>query len=585
MTIVLFSIIFGLLLSQVTFLFEYNYVDFGKVMKKNKRRLSIVNPESGQATNETVAKLILKQLEMWGVKRIYGVVGDAIIGLMDELAKQDSVQFIAVKHESVAAMMASAEAKLTGRIGVCLATMGPGLGNLLNGLGDAYMDKAPVLAITGQAPTKKIGTDYKQYLNQQEFIKPLAEYTTLLAHPDAVTDILIKAMSTSLVRGAVTHLSIPKDLFSMNSKAKLHHEPKTLKGNSVIVEKEIAPVIERMKTAEKPMILAGLGAKGAVREIEKLAEHWGAGILVSLGAKGVFPHSSKNVLGGIGQGGNPHAKELFQQADVVLVIGNLWWPDGYVPLDTKIVQIDVEKENIGRGIPVELGIIGKAETIVPFLTENLRPGSSNQTWLSDIQTAKETWENENEQECTQTTTPIHPSRIVRAIENTVKDDAIITLDTGDVTVWFNRNFRPTNHKLTFSGEWRTMGFGLPAALAAKLCFPEKQVVAIVGDGGIEMTLADLLTAIRYKINITVIIFNNHALQMERDKMIASGSEQKDVDLTNPNFVKIAEACSWKGYSVAEENDLEDIIKKALLEDEPTLVTVETAPIFHPETQG
>lgn len=544
-----------------------------------------MNVQSGQSTNETVASLMLKQLEMWGVKRIYGVVGDAIIGLMDELAKQNSIQFIAVKHESVAAMMASAEAKLTGRLGVCLATMGPGLGNLLNGLGDAYMDKAPVLAITGQAPSQKIGTDYKQYLNQQELIKPLAEYTSLLAHPDAIIDVLTKAMKTSLDKGAVTHLSIPKDLFTVNTTAKIQREPKMIQTTSSIDEKDITEVVELMKTAKKPMILAGLGAIHAVNEVEKLAELWGAGILVSLGAKGVFHQSCTHFLGGIGQGGNPHAKDLFQESDVVLLVGNLWWPEGYVPGHAKLIQIDVAKENIGKGIPVELGIVGSAEMLVPLLTKSLHSVSQNQTWVTNIQKIKETWDTQNEQEGLQSSQPLHPSRIVRAIENTVQNDAIITLDTGDVTVWFNRNFRSTKQQIIFSGEWRTMGFGLPAALAAKLCFPEKQVVAVVGDGGIEMTLADLLTAIRYNLSITVIIFNNHALQMERDKMIASGSLQKDVDLTNPDFVKIAEACSWKGYLITEESELEDTLEKAFLHNGPALIEVETAPIFHPETKS
>ncbi|MEK5444135.1 thiamine pyrophosphate-binding protein [Fredinandcohnia sp. FSL W7-1320] len=541
--------------------------------------------ESNQSTKETVASLMLKQLGMWGVKRIYGVVGDAIIGFMDELAKQNSIQFIAVKHESVAAMMASAEAKLTGKLGVCLATMGPGLGNLLNGLGDAFLDKAPVLAITGQAPTQKIGTDYKQYLNQQELIKPLAEYTSLLAHPDAIIDVLTKAMKTSLDKGAVTHLSIPKDLFSMNSTAKIQREPKMIQTATSIDEQDITEVVELMKNAKKPMILAGLGAIHVVNEVEKLAELWGAGILVSLGAKGVFPQSCTHFLGGIGQGGNPHAKDLFQESDVVLVVGNLWWPEGYVPEHAKVIQIDVAKENIGKGIPVELGIVGSAEMLVPLLTKHLHSVSQNQTWVTNIQKTKETWDTQNEQEGLQSSQPLHPSRIVRAIENTVQNDAIITLDTGDVTVWFNRNFRSTKQQIIFSGEWRTMGFGLPAALSAKLCFPEKQVVAVVGDGGIEMTLADLLTAIRYNLNITVIIFNNHALQMERDKMIASGSVQKDVDLTNPDFVKIAEACSWKGYSIREDSELEATLKKALLHNGPVLIEVETAPIFHPETKS
>ncbi|MBM4764814.1 thiamine pyrophosphate-binding protein [Bacillus sp. B15-48] len=544
-----------------------------------------MNPESNQSMNETVAKLMLKQLETWGVKRIYGVVGDAIIGLMDEMAKQNTIQFIAVKHESVAAMMASAEAKLTGRLGVCLATMGPGLGNLLNGLGDAYLDKVPVLAITGQAPTQKIGTDYKQYIDQQELIKPLAEYTTLVTHQNSVTDLLVKAMNTSLIKGTVSHLSIPKDLFEMKSSAKIYREAKIIQGQTFIDKKELQNVVAVMKTAKKPMILAGVGAKNSVGDIEALAKVWGAGILVSLGAKGFFNDASENLLGGIGQGGNPHAKQLFQQSDVVLLIGNLWWPEGYVPQHARIIQIEIAKENIGKGIPVELGVVGAAEMIVPQLTESFRNDSATNDWMTQVYTAKEKWANENEQEGLQSSQPLHPSRIVRAIENNVHEDAIIALDTGDVTVWFNRNFRSKKQQIIFSGEWRTMGFGLPAALAAKLCYPEKQVVAVVGDGGIEMTLADLLTAVKYKLNIVVIIFNNHALQMERDKMIASGSNEMGVDLTNPDFIKMAEACFWKGYHIKDESELDHTLKKAFLNEGPTLISVETAPVIHPETKG
>ncbi|MFS0863099.1 thiamine pyrophosphate-binding protein [Fredinandcohnia sp. 179-A 10B2 NHS] len=540
--------------------------------------------ENMQQSSKTVASILLEQLNLWGVKRIYGVVGDAIIDLMDELAKQETIQFIAVKHESVAAMMASAEAKLTGRIGVCLATMGPGLGNLINGLGDAYMDKTPVLAITGQAPTKKIGTDYKQYIDQQELIKPIAEYTTLLAHPNSITDVLVKAMNTSEAKGAVSHLSIPKDMFALATSANPKNRTDILEGSAPFQFKDGSRAITIMKSAKKPMILAGLGAMNAVVQIKELASKWGAGILVSLGAKGYFDDSYELLLGGIGQGGNPYAKDLFKQSDVVLLVGNSWWPEGYVPENAQVIQIDAVKENIAKGIPVELGIYSKAESTIPLLIEGLQDHTKNESWVTQLHEVKRKWDVENEQEGLQTTQPIHPSRIVRSIENHVEKNAIIALDTGDITVWFNRNFRSKGQSILFSGEWRTMGYGLPAALSAKLCFPEQQVVAIVGDGGIEMTLADLLTAVRYQIDIKVIVFNNHALQMEKDKMVVSGNQPYGTDLTNPDFAMIAKGCSWKGYTVKSEDELDETIKTALSHKGPTLIAIETAPVVHPETK-
>ncbi|WP_078546460.1 thiamine pyrophosphate-binding protein [Litchfieldia alkalitelluris] len=534
----------------------------------------------------TVASLMLNQLEAWGVQRIYGVVGDAILGLMDAIGKQKSIQFIAVKHESVAAMMASAEAKLTGNIGVCAATMGPGLGNLLNGLGDAYLDKAPVLAITGQAPTTKIGTDYKQYIDQQEFIKPLALYTSLATHPDSISDLLVKAIHTSVSQGAVSHLSVPKDLFTMQTKAKVIEKPLVIKGVPSLNESQnIKEISNIMNNAKHPMILCGDGAINSTNLITNLSLAWGAGILVSLGAKGYFDHSTKTLLGGIGQGGNPYAKELFENSDVVLLVGDTWWPEGYVPKNALVIQIDMTEENIGKGIPVKYGVVGMAEEILPEIIKAIPQERKNENWLDKIMKAKEKWNKDNEKERTRNDQPLHPARIVRAIEENVNEDAILSIDTGDVTVWMNRNFQPTNQTFLFSGKWRTMGFGLPGALAAKLIYPDKQVVAVVGDGGIEMTLADLLTAVRYELDITVIIFNNHALQMEKDKMIVGGYEQEGVGLTNPNFATIAEACGWKGYNISSENELNQVISEAISVSSPTLISIDTAAIVHPETKS
>ena len=531
----------------------------------------------------TVAKLLIEQLNIWGVKRIYGVVGDAIIGLMDELAKQSEIKFIAVKHESIAAMMASAEAKLTGNLGVCLATMGPGLGNLLNGLGDAHLDKAPVLAITGQAPTQKIGTDYKQYINQQELIKPFASYSSLLAHPDAITKLLVKAMHYSLEKGAVTHLSIPKDLFNSLSNAIIQEKPLIITGEFNFSMSEMSVVSTIMEDAKQPIILAGMGARHAASEVTELAGKWGAGILVSFGAKGYFSAENTFLLGGIGQGGNPLAKDLFKNTDVVLIVGATWWPENYVPTSAKIIQIDNVVENIGKGIPVNIGVVGDAKKLVSLLSQNLKK-PQNPHWVKQCQTVKDKWNKINDQERSTSGSPIHPARIVKAINDSVANDAIISVDTGDVTVWVNRSFVPTQQTFLFSGTWRTMGFGLPAAMAAKLVHPGKQVVAVVGDGGLEMSLADLLTAVRYELDITIVVFNNHSLQMEKDKMLVGGYEPKGVSLTNPNFMQIANGCGLKGFEIKNEKELDNILKEALVFNGPVLVSVETAPIVHPETQ-
>ena len=533
---------------------------------------------------KTVAEVILEQLSYYEVKRIYGVTGDTIIGLLDALAKQDEIEFIAVKHESVAAFMASAEAKLTGKLAVCTSTMGPGATNLLNGLGDAYADRAPVLALTGQAPLNKIGTDFQQYVDQQELFKPFATYSANLASEDAIVELLQKATQISLQQRAVTHLSIPKDLFEKETQVKVRPLPKVIEGAETFQSDDLAVVANLMKTAKKPMILAGAGAWKATEAIEHLSMEWGAGIITSFGGKGLFQESTNHLLQGIGEGGNPYAPEVFKEADVVLLAGVSWWPEGYVPKNARIIQIDTHIESATSGIPVELAIKGKTEQVVPLLQDFINGYETNTEWLNQIEQIKSKWANENEQEGEITEYPVHPSRIVRAIERSVADDAILTIDTGDVTVWMNRNFRQNNQTMLFSGYWRSMGFGLPAAMASKMERPNSQVVAIVGDGGLEMTLADLLTASRYNLDITVIVFNNGTLQMESDKIQAAGLQEVGTKLTNPDFVKVAEACSWTAFRVNNEDELESTIQKAITTNGPCLVDIPTAKAFFPETE-
>ena len=533
---------------------------------------------------KTVAEVVLEQLSFYGVKRIYGVVGDTIIGLLDALDRQDEIEFIAVKHESAAAFMASAEAKLTGRVAVCTATMGPGAANLLNGLGDAYSDRAPVLAITGQAPTNKIGTDFQQYVDQQQLFKPFAAYSANLNSSEAIVDLLQKAVQVSELQRTVSHLSIPKDLFQAETKAVPRPLPEVIKGTGAFGRDDLAQAVSIMKEARQPMILAGAGAQGEADVLEELAEAWGAGLLTSLGGKGILPDSAPALLQGIGEGGNPYAAEVFKESDIVLLAGVSWWPEGYVPEGARIIQVDAHLENARMSIPAELGIKGQTEHVLPLLLQGIEGHKKNSDWTVRIAETKERWADQNEQEGNKGGVPIHPSRIVRALERIVADDAILALDTGDNTVWMNRNFRQSRQKLLFSGYWRSMGFGLPAAMAAKLEYPEKQTVAVCGDGGIEMTMADLLTAVRYDLDITAVIFNNGALQMETDKIKASGDREHGTKLTNPDFVRLAEACGWKGFRADSETELEAVLEQAIRTKGPVLVDVPVSRAFFPETE-
>jgi pyruvate dehydrogenase (quinone)/pyruvate oxidase len=290
------------------------------------------------------------------------------------------------------------------------------------------------------------------------------------------------------------------------------------------------------------------------------------------------------MLGGLGEGGNPYLSGRFKEADVVLVIGTSWWPDEATPTDARIVQIADRPMALGLGIPAECSLIGDSGEIVGRLVEALKGHDAGSGWVRQIRQCRETWANQNEREGLVDSFPLHPSRIVRAVERHAASDAIIALDEGDSTLWFMRNFRAKRQRILQSSRWRTMGFGLPAAMAASLSNPEQPVLCITGDGGLAMVLADLLTAARYRLRVTVILFNNGALQMERNKMEKKGLVPEGTDITNPDFVRLAEACGWDAWRIRSADDLEQRLQAALTGSNPTLLDVPTAPIPFPQYQ-
>lgn len=529
----------------------------------------------------TVAEVILGQLQLWGVKRIYGVVGDAIFGLMDALARQSAISFISVRHESVAAIMASAEAKLTGKLGVCVAHMGPGLTNLVGGLGDAYLDGAPVLAITGQAPTAKIGTPFKQLINQQSLVQAVSSFSKLIVHPDAIIPALAQAMHNSLTQRTVSHLSIPQDLFQMPVKTG-RVQPPPLPSVPKPDAGQVKVALDILRSAKQPMILVGGAADIPAAALSQLAAVWGGGIVMSYGAVGPVPYTDPLMLGGLGEGGNPLLAGLFPEADVVLALETSWWPDAKVPVGAQVVQVVSREGARSFSLPLDACIVGRPAEIVHRVTEELKGHQVNQQWVERVSHCKESWSEDNEKEGVREESPMHPANIVRGIEQFASDDAIITLDEGNPTLWFLRNFRPGSQQVVLSSRWRMMGFGLPAAMAAKLCYPHKDVLCVTGDGGLGMVLADLVTAARYNLPITVIVFRNDNLQMERDKMLKKGLKLEGTELTNPDFVKVAVACGWEAHGVNNFKELGERLRPAQYNDRPLLLEINTAQIPHPE---
>lgn len=534
----------------------------------------------------TVADVILEQLAAWGVKRIYGVAGEAITPILDALNRQDHIKYVAVRHEFAAGIMASTEGKCSKHLAACLGTSGPGLVNMLNGLADASLDRIPLLVITGQMESRKLGLEAKQYVNQQQMIAPLAVYSELLTHPEAITDLLANACIAALSKRGVAHISIPKDLLSLPC-----HQP--IRAPLGMIQRERREALHdldqaaiHLASAKKPMILIGEGARESREEIETLAELIQAGIVESLGAKGTIPFTNPYHLGGLGAGGSAGGERLLKQADCVLLVGVNWWPEGFVPNEAKLIKIDLSSSHIEEQTGLTCGLVGKAFEILRLLIQRVRDFQeihppAREAWQALLNQTKRMMEAELEQERALDGSPLAPPRIMAALEQVVEEDAILVVDTGDHTLWFNRSFRAVNQKILYSGKWRTMGYALPAALAAKLVHPDRQVIAIIGDGGFAMSMMELVTAVTYDLAITILVLNNHSLAMEKHHMMLEGFQPFGVDLVNPNFAQLAQSCGITGLEVRQAEELLPKLQQAMAVDKPVLVDIHTSCLMPP----
>lgn len=532
--------------------------------------------------NRNVASAILEQLDTWGVKNVYGLLGDDIFHLMDAVARQNNITFYHVKHEETAALMASAQAKLTGEMAVCIADGGPGTVHLLNGLADAFMDNVPVLAITGQVSRKDLGTNEKQYLDQQSLLRPLVSYTALLGDPAGTAQVLENAYRSAAAGRSVAHISVPMDLLSLPCDTGPAPPAPYLGTTPMSSPQVLQGALDLMRRARRPVILAGAGGRQAGAAVGELARRWGAAIINTLAGTGVVDRGHPLYVGGLGQAGSPASARILSQADLCLIAGANWWPKKYVPLDIPIIQVDLNPANIGATTSVAYGLVGDAGTVLGQLSDALNT-SPNEDWTGIVIKEIAAWLNQLAEETSVQGAPVHPAALVRAIENALPEDAIICLDTGDNTAWFGRVFRPARQRVLFSGKWRTMGFGLPAALAAKINRPHASVLALVGDGGLAMTMADFLTAVKYNLPITVVVMNNGSLAMEKHKMTAGGLIPEGTSLANPDFARYAADCGGLGLRVEHSSELAGALREALDSGRPAVVDVKTADLPVPGT--
>lgn len=522
----------------------------------------------------TAGEKLVELLLEWGVDHIYGMPGDSINSIIEPLRKvKDKIKFIQVRHEEAGALAAAAYAKLTGKIGVCTAIAGPGAIHLLNGLYDAKLDRVPVLAITGQVETDLIGTDSFQEVNLERMFDDVAVYNQRIMSAEQLPAVVNQAIRTAYAKRGVAVLTVPDDIprFEVGKEARVTSH--FVARQEILPErKDLQHAQELIAAAEKPVILAGRGTHGLRETLLSFAEKIAAPVVLTLPGKGSIPDLHPYCLGGLGLIGTKAAYEAMQETDLLLMIGTSFPFTGFLPEKAKTIQIDIDPYQIGKRYPVDVGLAGEAGLTLEWLNENACK-KENRLFLEKCQERMNKWRDKlNEQEVDDSV-PIKPQRVIHALQQVAEEDAVLSVDVGNVTVWMARHFHMTHQKFIISSWLATLGCGLPGAIAGKIAFPTKQVFAVCGDGGFAMTMADFVTAVKYHLPIVVIVLNNHKIAMIKFEQEVMGNIEYETDLQNPNFAQYAEACGGKGYRVEQPEELLPAMKEAVKQNRPCIIDV------------
>lgn len=535
-----------------------------------------------------VSQVIVEQLGEWGIEYAFGVMGASILGLVDAIRRQDRVRFVATQNEQAAAFAASAYAKLTGMPAACIAPAGPGATSLMTGIYDAASDEVPLLAITGDVRRTWEHEKAWHEIDELALFEPVSVFNAQIETPPQAPLLVGGAVHAAMSRRGVAHLSVPIDL----QMAEADIEPIPLHGHlawtmPVAAEEGVRQATRLLSTATRPLILAGGGALGAREPLLELAHRLGAPILTTCRSKGLIPASEPLYMGIPGFGGTPLADSLMREADTILVVGcslsqNTTGDWHLISPGQQLIQIDIDPDKIGRLFPVEVGLWGDAAATLRHLTASLPEGRPRTSW-SDLTSRKLEMLALIDQKAGLRVSPIKPQFAVRALQETLPADAIIALDTGDNAFFMCQQYQPKGERFLISYHLGSTGFALPAAIAAALAFPERQTVAVVGDGGLSFSLGELITAAHYSLPITVVCFNNARLGMIDSEEEQAGMAPFFTERPAMNFAGVAQACGAQGVRVEEPGALEAALHRAMATRQPFVVDVAIDPLERQKT--
>ena len=529
-----------------------------------------------EAAATTVSDVLIAEVTARGITLVFGLPGTSSLGLVDAVRRNKDLRYIVFRHEENAAMAASAYNKLTGKIALCLTIAGPGATNLTTGLYDAKEDGASVLSINGQVETQYTGPYGVQEIDQDAFFRPITVYNNTIYDRKMTCLLVNRALKYATLHHGVAQLSVPNDIQKQPLESLFCRRESLLESPHIIpVETELLKAAAAIDAADRPVIIAGWGAYGDGNAVIDLARKISAPILTTYRAKGFIPEDHEWVIGVLGHSGTPQARRVATDADLLITLGVGFSKFTNVPSDKPLVQVDTNPVKLGKG-PATIPLWGNCSLTVPRLTGQVRERKAERI-LREIAEMKREWLEQLDREADATASPLRPPFIMKVLSEVIPEDAVITVDVGENQWWFGRNFRMKRQRFAMSGYLATMGFGFPAAIAAKLAYPDKHVFCITGDGGFSQAMSDLVTAVKYDLPMVVVIMNNHQLGMIQVEQLMEHYPNYGTELLNPDFAAYAEACGGAGIRVEKPDELKPAIERAMESDVPVVVDVETDP--------
>jgi pyruvate dehydrogenase (quinone) len=523
----------------------------------------------------SVADILIEVLQDIGVRQIFGLIGDSLNPLADAVRRSD-IEWIGVRHEEGAALAAAGQAKLTGRLGVCCGTTGPGSTHLVAGLYEASRDHAPVLALSGDMPRKMHGTDYIQTTEPDLLFRDVSLYTETISSPAQAPAVIHQAISAAYAGRGVAHLTLPQDVIEAKAPGSVTSIA-TLKprGELAASAAEIAEVAGRIDAAGSVVVMCGAGCQGAAKEFRALADRLKAPLIHSIKGQDIIAYDDPRWIGGIGMIGTKAVYTATMSCDLLLMLGTDYPYSEFLPQKGAVIQIDDRARVLGRRAPTALGIVGSVRPTLQLLLDKIA-AKTDSKFLDRITAERKKWDAKLDKQAdpARSNDKIHPQAVARAVSDLASRDAVFVFDTGLNTLWSANWIRQSgSQRIIGSFNNAAVGTALGQANGIQALDRSRQVIALCGDGGFNMLMSEFLTAVHHKLPVKVVIYNNSAFGLISFEAESVGlpAYKEGIEFPNPDYVELARACGGKGFRAAKPGDLAAAIRDGLAADGPTIV--------------